>query len=345
MEKSKHTKSIILKISIFLLCCLTIAAAFFLAYNYIFKRTDNAFLDKVAVQVTALNDANLAAANIVEGLGTASIEDETIISNINHQLYSSSKSIQGVTSKLEDITVPSRYADDISALIEGTKENKKVYDQTVLILKNTKSPKLEDAITSLGNYIDKSVQNYSSVNLAHIQVTLPNNILMINDTVHQYAFRAYNDYEAKNREIELYTAYYTAMDTVVRGLQSNLEDFSSSIILIKNNVRSAADIYSKIDKKLIALYDLKDSYSKISLPPKVVTSHKKFGSFLDQYISYCRSYKNAISSLSDSDNTEETLLSISSNLDKLSADFKKLISSYSAYTDTFYNDMDIYTSL
>jgi hypothetical protein len=251
--------------------------------------------------------------------------------------------IQAAIVKLKKITPPSKYTKQYNTYINGITLNKKIYTQAYLILKNTKSKDLENAINALYKYVSDSTAAYDAAKLGRSYIELPSDILTLPDKLHQFAFKSYNDYEAKNRLLEQYNAYFDSMDKMVKNYRDIQADMGSYVNSINNNTTTIANVYLEVEKKLNSLTDLQNSYLALTIPPKAVSIHQSFGDILKRYIAYCQDYKTTLTKLEEAGQDQMLIQEATFVFDELEIRYKEIAKAFTDFNEKYNGDKSMYS--
>ncbi|MDF2675628.1 MAG: hypothetical protein K0R09_3900, partial [Clostridiales bacterium] len=221
----------------------------------------------------------------------------------------------------------------------------RILTQTNLILKNTKSKDLQKAVDALDKSIEDTATAYENSKLETVYIKLPSEILTLWDKVGNFAIAAYSDYEVKERLLEQYTEYYNSMDSIIEDFINEKQDLNTYINAISDNRTTISDVYVEIDKKLINLSKIKNSYAKLSVPSKTAKQHGQFNEIINSYSIYCEQFKPVLTELEEAGSNPDALMEVSMSLDGLYVRLQEINFNYTEYKDLYDNDKDIYMNI
>lgn len=337
----KTNQKIIISISTLLL----LGIIFFVSYHFTSGNTKTGYIDSLYSQKLEVDKINNSAAEAVRDIDKLDTTNNEELQRIISVISKSEASMQGCINSLGEITAPASYSSSYSSFMEGLTLNKKIFTQTNLILKNTKSKDLQKAIDALDEYIEKTKISYDNAKLDKVYVKLPSEILTLWDKVGTYALAAYSDYESKSRLLEQYTEYYNSMDTIIEDFLNEKLDLNTYIDAITNNQITIGEVYVEIDKKLDALNRIKNSYSKLSVPSKTAKQHGGFNDIINGYSSYCEEFKSVLTELEEAGGNPDALMEVSISLDDKDVKLQAINVLYTEYKELYDKDKDLYMNI
>lgn len=330
------------KIIISLSTLLLLGIIFFISYHFTTGNTKSEFLDSLYSQKTKVDEINATVAAAVKDIDKLDIQNKEELQKIISIVSKGETSMQGCINSLGEITAPASYSNSYSSLMEGLVLNKKIFTQTNLILKNTKSKDLQKAIDALDKFIGDTKTAYDNVQPEKVHIKLPGEILTLWDKVGGYALAAYSDYEVKDRLLEQYTEYYHSMDTILEEFVNEKEDLNTYIDSISKNQITIGEVYVKIDKKLSNLNKIRDSYSRLSVPAKTAKQHGFFNDVISSYFTYCEEFKSVLTELEEAGDNPDALMEVSISLEDKFVRLQGVNSMYVEYKDLYDKDKDLY---
>lgn len=338
---SKTSQKILISISTLLL----LSIIFFVSYHFTSGKTKSSYIDSLYAQKLKIDEINKTAANAVKNIDKLDISKKEELQSIISAISKAESSIQGCINSLGKISPPGSYKEHYSSFLEALSLNKKIYTQTNLILKNTKSKDLQKAIDALDKNIGDTEAAYENSKLNKVYIKLPGEILTLWDKVGGYAMASYSNYEAKERLVEQYTEYYNSMDTIIEDFNNEKQDLNTYIEAIRSNQTSISDVYLAIDKKLSQLNRIKNSYTKLSVPSKTAAQHGRFNDIINGYSTYCEEFKSVITQLEEAGSNTDAIMEVNISLDELYVKLQEINVSYNEYKDLYDKDKNIYINI
>jgi hypothetical protein len=223
--------------------------------------------------------------------------------------------------------------------------NKKIFTQTNLILKNTKSKDLQKAVDALDKNIGDTSVAYENSKLETVYIKLPSEILTLWDKVGNFALVSYSNYEAKATLLEQYTEYYNTMDSIIEEFINEKQDLNTYIDAIRDSKASISDVYVEIDRKMDQLNSIKSSYTKLSVPAKTAKQHGSFNEILNSYSIYCEQFKPVLTELEEAGSNPDALMEVNMDLEQLYVRLQEINVSYNEYKDLYDKDKDTYMNI
>lgn len=340
-KKSKTTQKILISVSTLLL----LGIIFFVSYHFTSGNTKSNYIDALYEEKIKVDGANNTVAEAVKNIDKLDISNKDELQSIISAVGKGESAIQSSINSLSKISPPATYKEHYSAFIEALSLNKKILTQTNLILKNTKSKDLQKAIDNLDEYIGNTTKAYENSKLDKIYIKLPSEIVTLWNKVETYAMTSYSVYETKARLLDQYTEYYNSMDSIIEEFVNEKQDLNTYIDAIRANQTSIGDVYVEIDKKIGKLTDLKNSYSKLSVPAKTARQHGKFKDIIEGYISYCEQFKPLLTELEEAGSNPDALMEVSMSMDALSTSLQIINVSYNEYHELYTSDKDLYMNI
>lgn len=316
----------------------------FTTYFIISGRSDSTYKNMLYKQKLKIDSANRKVADVIKNVDQLDIKDTARLNEIIAALSDSENTIQSAIGELKQVNPPQKYKAQFDSYIQGITLNKKIFTQTSLILKNTKSNELKKAADALYEYISETTRYYEQSRNGKIYIVLPSDILTLPDRVYQYAVKAYNDYDAKIRLLEQYNIYFNSMDKILSDFQNSKTNLGTSLEQIKNGNTTLEDIYVSIENKLTELDAIDKSYNSLTVPVKIADQHEKFNSIMNMYVNYCLDYKSALNKLEEAGSDESKLLEAIGLFDELEKEYKNISDSFTGYKDKYNETKAFYTN-
>lgn len=340
-KSSKASQKIIISISTLLL----LGIIFFVSYNFTSGNSKSNYVDTLYTEKLKVDEANKTVADAVKNIDKLDGTNKEELKNIISVISKGEASIQSSITSISKISPPANYKDHYSSFLEALSLNKRILTQTNLILKNTKSKDLQKAIDALDKSIEDTTIAYENSKLETIYIKLPSEILTLWDKVGDFATTAYGDYEVKERLLEQYTEYYNSMDSIIEDFINEKQDLNTYIGAISDSRTTISDVYVEIDKKLINLNKLKNSYTKLSVPSKTAKQHGQFNEILNSYSMYCEQFKQVLTELEEAGSNPDALMEVNMSLEGLYVNLQGINVAYNEYKELYDNDKDIYMNI
>lgn len=339
--ESKTSQKILISICTLLL----LGIIFFVSYHFTSGKTKSSYIDSLYTQKLKIDEINTTAASAVKNIDKLDSASSEGLKSIISAITKAESSIQGCINNLSEVSPPGDYKEQYSSFREALSLNKKIYTQTNLILKNTKSKDLQKAIDALNKCIKDTSTAYENSKLDRVYIKLPGEILTLWDKVGSYAMASYSNYESKERLLEQYTEYFNSMDKIIEGFVNEKQDLNTYIDAISANQTTISDVYTEIDKKLGRLYNIKNSYTKLSVPSKTAVQHGRFNNLIDRYSEYCSEFKTELTNLKEAGSNTDALMEVNVSLDGLYVKFEDINVSYNEYKELYDKDKDTYLNI
>lgn len=340
-KTSKTNQKILISISTLLL----LGIIFFVSYHFTTGNTKSNYKDSLYTQKLEVDKINKTVAEAVKDIDKLDISNTEELKGIISIISKGEASMQSSINAISKITAPANYSSQYSSFLEALTLNKKIFTQTNLILKNTKSKDLQKALDALDKYTGEAVAAYENSKLDKIYIKLPNEILTLWDKVGNFALASYSNYESKSRLLEQYTEYYHSMDSIIESFINEKIDLRTYIDAIKNGQTSIGDVYVEIDKKMNQINKIKNDYSKLSVPSKTAKQHGQFSEILNSYSTYCEQFKLVLTELEEAGSNTDALMEVSISLDELDIRLAEINSNYKDYKELYDKDKDIYMNI
>lgn len=337
-NKNKSTQKILIALSTVLL----IAGVFAITFYFTSGSAKSKYTDILYKQILVIDKANKDVADATMDLDKLEKDDKGI-NEIKKAIDSSIKSIKDAYEELKKINPPSKYKTQYDDFLKGIESNKKIFEQTNLILKNPKSKDLNKAIEDLNNYIASAKKSYDTSKLGKAYIKLPSEIFSLPGRVGDYASLIYNDYEHKNALLQQYTEYFDSMDSILFTFEGEKNDLNNLIIMIKNNQTDFSSANISIENKLSKLSNAKNKYDNLTIPPKI-KKHKDLNKIMDSYMYYCQDFKSALRQLEEA-SSEEELKEVNMVFDELLIRYNEITKSYQNYKNSYDKDKEFYTDI
>lgn len=310
----------------------------FSTYYFIQNKSDSNYINLLYKQKLIVDNANKEASLALKNIDELDVNDSEKLKEIITTLTNSESTLQKVINDLNSNPPLQKYKSQYDNLIQGITLNKKIFTQTLLILKNTKSNNIKKATTDLEEYIKQTYHYYEISKIDKVYIVLPSEILALSDKVYQFASKAYIDYEAKSRLLEQYVNYFSSMDSIISDYQNIKTNLSEELQGIRNGKSTLEDVYIKIENKLSSLDLLSEKYNNLSVPVKVAQNHQEFNKFISMYSNYCLDFKGNLYKLEEAGNNETKLMEVNMQFDNLNNQYNTINNSFFSFLDK-YNEL------
>lgn len=319
-----------------------LAAAAFGAYYFTFYKNNSNYINSLHNEKLKIDKANSQVADAFKNFDQIDTKNTEEISKVTKILSNSEAIIQDVLTRVKGISPISKYKTQHDNYLRGIEENKKIFAQTLLILQNPTHKDVDKAVEALYKYVSDSTRLYEQAKLGKAYITLPSELLALPDKISQFVAVEKTDYEAKSRILEQYSKYFTEMDKVINGFKGTKTDLSSYIDQINSNKTTLENVYLNIEKKLMALKDLKASFDKISIPPKSIKNHEQFDNVIKGYMDYCEEFKSNLIQFEEAGTDNDKLTGVNQIFQELKKQYKNLDSSFTDYINKYNQDKQLY---
>lgn len=345
MEKGNKKKHPAMqKLGLSLLTVAIVGIIVFTTYYFTLNKEDSKYINKLYSFKIDVDKSNDAVVDAIKNIDIVDIKDTKSIDQIKSQVSASSETLKNVLQDIQKLNPPAKYKTQFENYVNGIYSNRKILIQTNLILKNTKSNDISNAIDALYRYVSDASKYYEESKLKKAYISLPTGIIGMPDKVKQYAVKSYNDYENRTRNLEVYQSYFKSMDDILTNFNNSKVDFSSYLDMIKNNQISFSDVYVKIEEKLSDLTSIESSYNSLSSPPKLGDRYNQFSDLLERYGNYCLGFKDALTKYEESQNNSSSPGDTSSNFSDLSAEYKSISQAFIDYLSQYNGDKTKYSN-
>ena len=305
----------------------------------------NGYVGLLIKEKKIIDSANDSAAKALKNIDSLDTNDQDKLKGIISKVSNSESMIMDAYNALEKISPSERYKTQYDNYLKAVSLNKKIYTQTNLILKNTKSKDLKKATDALYDYVAEATNGYEAARLGKSYIMLPTGIIALPDKVSLYANKAYEDYSSKAVLLEQYSTYFTSMDEVNSNFQSVMADLKLNLEKVKDEQASIEDVYILIEDKLSQLRDITDKYNSINVPSKIAQDHQKFNDILNSYTNYCQDFKTNLSQFEESGTDVIKLDEVNNNFTNLEKIYKTIHDSFYSFTDNYELNKTTYTDI
>lgn len=345
MRKTKKGKKIMLKLLILILTLCVVGGIFFATYHIIVNKNNATYTLTLKEQKKAVDDANNAAAEAAKKLSSMDEGDEETLSQVKDAFNEAESAIRDAISATKKISIPAKYQTQFDQLLAGMDYNKKIYSQALLLINNPTSSDRDAGLTDLGNYISEAASSYNEGVINGISIELPDEILSLQGTIDTYSGALYKEYDDKLNALNKNKEYYDAMEEIIKNFKAEMTDLSISFEKIANNQATVSEVYSSIEKKLLALTKINTSYNELTAPSVAGDVHKSFNSVITAYISYCQNYESALLSYQAAGNDEAALAECSITIASLDNEYVDIANDFETFSTSFNNSKDKYTDI
>lgn len=316
----------------------------YIAYSFTINKEDNAYINSLYKYKQKVDDVNKTVVNTLNNIDSLDTNDEKSINDIKQKLSASLSDIQNILTDVNKIKAPVRYENQFDLYVKGIESNKNFINQIILILNNSKSNDVVNAVETANKYIDESKKYYEASKLKKVYIEIPAGIYSIPDKISKYAFKVLSEYQSKSLLLEQYTSYFDNMDNLLNEFKGVKTSLNSNYLNLVNNETSFDKVYIAIEKKLIEINGMQDMYNNISVPASLASNHKMFNNILNSYTNYCMDFKNTVTKFEESssqDNSSEIkklFESLEKNYDSTDKSFNDYINNYNG-NKAFYTDI------
>jgi hypothetical protein len=342
-EEKKH--SVLQKLGLSILTIVIVAAIVFTTYYFTLNKEDSSYINELYKYKVEVDKSNAQVAEAIKNIDSLDLKSTAEINTIKSEISNESSALQDIQKEIEKLDPPSKYKVQYDTFANGIYLNRRIFMQTNLILKNTKSTSLKSAINALTDYISKTSAAYESSKLKKAYIKLPDGIIGMADKVNTYAFNIYNDYETKTQSLEQYNSYFKTMDDILTTFNSTKEDLNSYVNFIKSNTLTTDDVYAKIESKLSDITQLQTSYTSLAVPPKMGDRHNQFDAIINAYFNYCQDFKTALNQFEEAGNDTNAQSDVNSTFNDLSTKYKNISKSFTDYWNAYSNDKEKYSDI
>jgi hypothetical protein len=340
-KKNRSSQKILITIS----TVLVVAAVFLTSYYFIYDKTTSKYTNALYNIKLDVDEANSSVAKSTSEMDKLDSTDTQEIDGIKKIVSEADSKLKKSIDSLKNVTPPAKYANQYKQYLEGLTLNKRIFTQINLILKNTKSKDLENALNSLHDYINETKIAYEASKLGKSYIKLPNDMFTLEEKIRSYAMSSYSDYIAKTTALEQYTIYFTDMDKIVEDFKIQATDLSEILTGIQNNQSSIGDGYRTIEDKLSKLNDIKNRYNGLTVPQKTVNQHQGFNDIINSYTYYCQDFKSNLTKLEEAGSSEENLMDVNMTFDELYVRYKEISKNFSDYLESYNGDKTFYQDI
>lgn len=313
---------------------------------YLFaQKANNGYVSLLIQQKNKIDAANKSAAKALKNIGSLDTEDQDKLKSIISKVSDSESLITNAYNALLKISPSAKYKTQYNNYVKAVILNKKIFTQTNLILKNTKSKDLKKATDALYEYVAEAANSYEAARLGKSYIMLPTDIIALPDNVAAYANKAYEQYVSNTILLEQYNTYYASMDEVNSKFQNVMTDLNLNLEKIKNGNASLEQIYILIEDKFSQLNDISDKYNSINVPSNIAKDHQSFNDILNSYTNYCQDFKTSLTQFEEAGDNALKLDEVNTNFTNLEKVYKTIYDSYSNFTETYEKNKSTYTNI
>ncbi|KRQ87180.1 hypothetical protein ABG79_00978 [Caloramator mitchellensis] len=342
-EISKAPKKALTKFIISFFTVIIVIIVSFLSYYYFTNRINFTYLSNIKKIYSQINDENKNVSSSLNKVSFISIKEQENITNIINDIKKSEQSFNEIINNVEQISPPEKYISEHKTVLEAIRNNKKIVTQARLILSNLKSKNIPNAISDFNKYINDTNILYS--NLKTAKISLPDDFSKFPDTLQTFAYKYFENYDKKNRLFEQYQDYFVSTDAIISQFINTKVNLSIYLDKMKNNHMSIENINAEIEKRLIFLEDIKNTYLEVAAPEKVVDAHSKLDAILEGFELYCKDFKSNLLELSNAGSDEAKLLQISQKFEELEKSYNLLTEDWMRFLDEYNNLKDEFSDI
>lgn len=334
-------KNILIALSTLILVFIILFGTYYLFSN----KASNGYVGLLIKEKKKIDSANESAAKVLKNIDSLDINDQDKLKSITSKVSNSESMITAAYNTLIKITPSAKYKTQFDSYVKAVSLNKKIYTQTNLILKNTKSKDLKKATDALYDYVAEATNSYEAARLGKSYIMLPTEIIALPDKVTLFANKAYDEYSSKTILLEQYMTYFTSMDDVTSKFQNVMTDLNISLEKIKNGSATLEEAYILIEDKLSQLRDISDKYNSINVPSKIAKDHQNFNDILNSYTNYCQDFKTNLTQFEESGDDVSKLDEVNNNFINLEKIYNTIKDSFYSFTDTYELNKSTYTNI
>lgn len=346
MKKAvKKTNPLLLKFGLSILTIIIVAGIVFSTYYFTLNKEDSKYINVLYKYKIEVDKSNASTTDAIKNIDNLASKDDSEIKNIEETFSTAESNLKNILQDIQQVRAPAKYKLQYDNYTNGILSNKEIFHQANLILKNTKSSTLKNALNSLSGYVSDTTKFYEESKLKKATIKLPSEILAMSDTIGTYAFNAYKDFENKTQNLEAYTAYFKAMDDVLKNFDTAKIDLYTNMSLIKSNTLSLDDVYAIIESKISENEDIQTAYSNLTVPPKMGARHKQMDDIIKSYYYYCQDFKIALNKYEESLNDSTLTSGVTASFNDLNTTYKNLSKRFTSYWSSYTDDKLKYSDI
>lgn len=333
------------KLGLSLLTVLLVALIVFTTYYFTLNKEDSKYINSLYKFKVVVDKCNSDVVDIVKNIDNIDIKDTKKIANIKSQISDVMTNLQNVLQDIHNLKPPSKYSIQYNNYVNGIYTNRKIFMQVNLILKNTTSNNIDNALNDLYSYVTETSKFYELSKLKKAYISLPSGIIGMPEKVHQYAFKSFNDYENRSQNFQQYTAYFKSMDVILLNFNNTKIDLGNYIGLINNAQMSYDDVYVKIEDKLSELASIENSYNLLSPPSKMGSRHSQLNDIIKLYTNYCQGFKDALTKYEEVSTGASIQAGSAFTLNELKIEYKTISKRFIDYRNAYNGDKTKYSDI
>jgi hypothetical protein len=342
---NQNNKKFPKKILIIITSIFILTGIIFTTYYITSNSTNSKYINALYDQKKLIDDINENVGSSIKQLDKFDSTDTTELESLLTAVVKAESSIEKSIEELKKIAPPAKYQEQYTTYMKGITFNKRIFTQTKLILQNSTSSSIGNAVDALYKYVSDATQAYELSKLGKSYLSLPSEIVTLPDKVGEYALEVFNNHEVKSRLLEQYTSYFNDMYRVNTDFENVKIDLEDNLSLIQSNNISMEGVYTDIEKRLSRLSEIQTSYNSLTVPPKLVEGHQKFNEIINTYTYYCNDYKSALIKLENAGSDFSQLEEAGQIFTDLDQKYREISNVYREYIETFNENHTFYTDI
>jgi hypothetical protein len=345
VKRVKIAHPVLQKLLLSILTVILVGIIVFTTYYFTMNKENTSFVDSIYKYKVEVDKSNAIVVDAIKDIDNIDIKNTASINKIRAQILKASSTLQTTYDEIQKIKPPSKYEIQFSNYVNGIYSNRKIFMQTYLILKNTTSKDLDNAINALYKYVSDASKGYENSKLGKAYIALPSQIVAMPEKINQYAFKSFNDYQNRSRSLEEYQSYFKAMDDVLANFNSTKIDLAVNLEPIKQNTVSLDDVYIKIENKLSDMAQIQNVYSSLTLPAKMANKHQELDNILKAYTYYCQDFKQALTKFEEAGSDATAQADVTATFDDLKTKYDTLSRDFTDYVNAYNGDKMKYSDI
>lgn len=212
------------------------------------------------------------------------------------QLPNIIKNLSALRDNLTNSEPTSKYKKDSENLSLGLDKNLLIYRQTLAILNNPSGNDVGTSVENLKTFRDDCMNFYSLVDVNNIEMVLPETSLVFIDNVLNYSYSAVMIKKESDIKSEQNQAFINKIDGLSVSFLDSRTNFYSYIAKVRSKEMSYDDLLSLVNDDFTKLSQLQTEFKSLSVPPTSIPTYESFKILIDNYESYLRDFKLALTS-------------------------------------------------
>ncbi|MGL5244791.1 MAG: hypothetical protein ACRC7R_06390, partial [Sarcina sp.] len=291
---------------------------FLTIYLFAYGKTNKDFKNakKVSKEISLLNS----------NLNNALEENHINVDKSLDALSKNKNSLEHIKDSILKTETSKKYEPIFKNLTLAIDSNLKLYDHSILLLKNLKSNDINEGLENLNSFISETNKAYELCKKDGLDASLTKDGQAFYDSFNFYV----NELVKINRDSTIASSqkseFALCLEKYIHELSLINKDLMPSIETIRNEKRDLSIMIDDINKKLDSLMELKNDFYSISIPSDLETYFDDFNSLIDKSFIYLYSLKDALKE-------EASFGKI--NYDKVLSDYVDLTTSFEKFKSNF----------